>query len=188
MAVFAPRSINANPRAASPQLLTFMITLHSYAARARMGDADSNSGNCKPLEHLTGVIVSFWTRWTLRPEQPLDASRSCVGRASRVRHGLVLPLLILAGCSSGGLHPLRPLEIPTAPYQGVVTTSLTGTLLYEGGCLLFRDDRKRVQLIPIWPDGTTFNGTSVIFHEPGKADQRIVLTEEFLMEGQPVSW
>lgn len=95
---------------------------------------------------------------------------------------------LLVGCVSGGPHPLRPLEIPTAPYNGIVTTGLTGTLLYEGGCLLFRDDAKRMQLVPVWPDGTIFNGTSVIFHEPGKADQRIVLGEEFLMQGQRVTW
>jgi hypothetical protein len=60
--------------------------------------------------------------------------------------------------------------------------------MYEGGCLLFRDDDHRFDLFPVWPDGSTFNGTSVTYHEPGKADQRVVLTEEFLMMGQPVQW
>lgn len=96
--------------------------------------------------------------------------------------------LLLAGCVSQGVHPLRPLEIATAPYNGVATTALTGTLMYEGGCLLFRGDDHAVQLFPIWPDGSTFNGTSVIFHEPGRADQRVVLAEEFLMAGQPLQW
>ena len=97
-------------------------------------------------------------------------------------------LLLLSGCASPGVHPLRPLEIATAPYQGIVTSALTGSLMYEGDCLLFRDERDRLHLFPVWPDGTLFNGTSVIFHEPGKADQRVVVGEEFLMEGQPVQW
>jgi hypothetical protein len=60
--------------------------------------------------------------------------------------------------------------------------------MYEGGCLLFRDDENRYRLVPVWPDGSTFNGTSVIYHEPGRADQRIVVGEEFLAEGQPLQW
>src|SRR5947208_10504012 len=96
--------------------------------------------------------------------------------------------LLLAGCVSHGVHPLRPLEIPTAPYNGIATTALTGTLMYEGGCLLFRDENNRLQLVPVWPDGSTFNGTSALFHEPGKADQRIVVGEEFQMAGQPLQW
>ncbi|MFL6725963.1 MAG: hypothetical protein ACJ8FS_05555 [Sphingomicrobium sp.] len=106
----------------------------------------------------------------------------------RARATFILAPFLLAGCASHGVHPLRPLEIATAPYQGVVTAALTGSLMYEGGCLLFRDDNHRLHLFPVWPDGTTFNGTSVIFHEPGKADQRVVVGEEFLMEGQPVQW
>lgn len=96
--------------------------------------------------------------------------------------------LLLAGCASGGPQPLRPLEIATAPYRGIATTALFGSLMYEGGCLLFRDDRRGFQLFPVWPDGSTFNGTSVIFHEPGKDDQRVAVGEEFLMAGQPVQW
>lgn len=105
-----------------------------------------------------------------------------------MKTAVFLTALLLFGCASGGVQPLRPLEIATARYQGIVTTALTGSLMYEGGCLLFRDDDRRFHLLPVWPDGSTFNGTSVIYHEPGKADQRIVLTEEFLMSGQPVSW
>jgi hypothetical protein len=101
---------------------------------------------------------------------------------------MIIAALLLAGCASRAVHPLRPLEIPTAPYNGIATTALTGTMMYEGGCLLFRDDRRVRQVVPVWPDGTVFNGTSVIFHEPGKAEQRLVVGEEFLMEGQPLQW
>jgi hypothetical protein len=105
-----------------------------------------------------------------------------------MKHAVFITALLVGGCASPGVHPLRPLEIPTAPYNGIATAALTGSLMYEGGCLLFRDDNHRVQLVPVWPDGSTFNGTSVIFHEPGRADQRIVVGEEILLEGQPVQW
>jgi hypothetical protein len=97
-------------------------------------------------------------------------------------------VFLLTGCASQGVQPLRPLELATTPYQGIVTTGLTGSLMYEGGCLLFRDDGRRLHLFPVWPDGSIFNGTLVIFHEPGKADQRVAVAQEFLMEGQPVQW
>lgn len=105
-----------------------------------------------------------------------------------MRQAAWISACLLVGCASPGVHPLRPLEIPTAPYNGILTTALTGSLMYEGGCLLFRDDEKHAQLVPVWPNGSTFNGTSVTFHEPGHADQRIVVGEEFLMSGQPLRW
>jgi hypothetical protein len=107
---------------------------------------------------------------------------------SPLKRAFLFSPLLLAGCASHGVHPLRPLEIPTASYNGVITTALTGTLMYERGCLMFRDDGKRIQLVPVWPTGSVFNGTSVIFHEPGRADQRVVVGEEFLVEGQPLQW
>jgi hypothetical protein len=60
--------------------------------------------------------------------------------------------------------------------------------MYERGCLLFRDQQGTAHLMPVWPDGSIFNGTSVIFHQPGKADQPVVIGEEFVMSGQPVMW
>lgn len=100
----------------------------------------------------------------------------------------LLPALLLAGCASDGIEPLQPLEIPTAPYSGTVSASLTGSLMYEGGCLLFRDDDNRIHLLPVWPNGSTFDGTSVIFHEPGRSEQRILVSEEILLEGRPLQW
>ena len=96
--------------------------------------------------------------------------------------------LALAGCVSHSVHSLQPESLATAPYQSLVTDTYTGSLLYEGGCLLFRDDQNKVQVMPVWPSGSVFNGLSVIFHHPGKAEQRIVVGEEFQMEGQPISW
>lgn len=98
-------------------------------------------------------------------------------------------MLLLAGCvQQPGIKPLRPLDIPTAAYQAVVTAALSGTLMYESNCLLFRDDTNGAILLPVWPTGSTFNGTSLIFHEPGKAEQRVMVAESFLMSGQPLQW
>ena len=52
----------------------------------------------------------------------------------------------------------------------------------------FRDHQNTAHLMPVWPEGSIFNGTSVIFHQPGKADQPVVIGEEFVMSGQPVMW
>jgi hypothetical protein len=100
----------------------------------------------------------------------------------------LVAVMLLAGCVSHGVRPLRPHELAVAPYQQTITSALTGTLMYEGGCLLFRDEASLAQLFPVWPVGSTFNGTSVIFHEPGKTDQRVLIGEEFTMSGQPIGW
>jgi len=42
--------------------------------------------------------------------------------------------------------------------------------------------------MPVWPEGSVFNGTAVTFHEPGKAEQPIVLAQQFVMFGRRVSW
>lgn len=97
-------------------------------------------------------------------------------------------MLLIPGCASNGVGALRPLEIATAPYSGVVTAAPTGTLAYERGCLMFYDDRRRMALSPVWPDGTIFNGSSLIFHKPGRADQAVVLSQEFVLSGQPSTW
>ena len=101
---------------------------------------------------------------------------------------LFASVLLLGGCVSNSMHPLKPLEIATAPYHGISTAGLTGSLMYEGNCLLFREESNHLQLMPVWPDGSTFNGTSVTFHEPGKTEQRIIVGEEFRMEGLPIHW
>jgi hypothetical protein len=106
--------------------------------------------------------------------------------------GLIALALLQSSCATNsrhGIRPLRPLELATAPYQETVTASLTGTMMYESGCLLFRDDdMTKAVLLPMWPTGSIFNGTSVIFHRPGKADQPLFVGEEFVMEGRPVQW
>jgi hypothetical protein len=102
---------------------------------------------------------------------------------------LVTSLSLLAACvHGGGVRPLHPLELATSQYSEAVTSARTGSLMYEGGCLLFREDDGGKVVLPVWPDGSIFNGTSVIFHEPAKADQPVVLGQEFVMEGQEARW
>jgi hypothetical protein len=107
-----------------------------------------------------------------------------------MRKAGLLIFLLLGACMSthSGIRPLRPLEIATAPYQQVATIAMTGSLMYEGNCLLFRDEDSKALLMPVWPSGSTFNGTAVLFHQPGKADQRIMVAEEFRMDGQSLEW
>ena len=106
------------------------------------------------------------------------------------RLALVAALPLLAGCAyhlHHGIRPLRPLELATAPYEGTVTTSLDGSLTYDGGCLLLRADRGGY-VLPVWPDGSIFNGTAVIFHQPGKASQPIMVAQQIEIDGRPMAW
>ena len=102
----------------------------------------------------------------------------------------LLAILLLPGCLSNhtAVRPLRPLEIATAPYQPLVTAALTGTLMYEGECLLFRDEGSGAILMPVWPAGSSFNGTALLYHLPGKSDQWVVVSQEVLLSGQPIGW
>lgn len=108
-----------------------------------------------------------------------------------MRKAGLVALLMLGGCTFNNhpaVRPLRPLEIPTAPYQPMATTALTGSLMYEGGCLLYRDEKSGALLMPVWPAGSSFNGTALSYHLPGKADQWIAVAQELLLYGQPLQW
>ncbi len=105
-----------------------------------------------------------------------------------MRKGVIAALMLLQACAHNGLRPLRPQELAIAPYRDVTTASLTGSLMYEGGCLLFRNEETKQHFLPVWPVGSTFNGISVFFHQPAKTEQRIVVGEEFVIMGQPVQW
>lgn len=102
----------------------------------------------------------------------------------------LLALALLSGCvgHSGGIKPLKPLELATAAYRDVVTEARTGSLGYENGCLLFRDEDGRTMLLPVWPAGSSFNGTAVTFHETAKSDQRFAVGEELRIEGYSRPW
>lgn len=98
----------------------------------------------------------------------------------------LLILLALAACASqpAAMRPLRPLAIATMPFKWTSTTAATGSLLYEGGCLLFRDEENARLFIPVWPSGTRFNGEAVTMHTPGKIDQPIQIAQEIVVFGQ----
>ena len=108
----------------------------------------------------------------------------------RISNLILVAALIPAACVSTGpvIRPLHPLEIATGAYQDMATKEMTGTFMYEGQCLSFRDEASRQLFVPVWPVGTEFNGTSVIFHLPGKADSRVVMAEETHVSGNPLTW
>jgi len=98
-------------------------------------------------------------------------------------------ILALGACvSRTGIRPLRPLEIPTAPYRDAAPEAITGSLVYEGGCLLFRDEQTRALLLPVWPSGSSFNGSALTFHLPGKTDQLLIVAQEAVLYGQHAGW
>jgi len=106
-----------------------------------------------------------------------------------MRKAGLLTILLLGGClEHPGIRPLRPLEIATAPYQPVATVALPGSLMYESDCLIFRDEQSGALMTPVLPEGSSFNGTALLFHLPGKADQWIAINQEILLYGQPVQW
>jgi hypothetical protein len=101
---------------------------------------------------------------------------------------LVFILPLSACAASSGIQPLRPYEIATAPYLEGGSESVVGSLMYEGGCLLFDPESGPPRLLPIWPDGTRFEQSLVTFHQPAKADQRIAIGEEIRLDGRTADW
>ena len=106
-----------------------------------------------------------------------------------MRKALLVGLLAMLGaCASTGVRPLRAYEIATGPYHSAVKDQVVGSLMYEGGCLLFVNEDRTRQLLPIWPTGTQFQESMVTFHQPAKADQRIIIGEEIRLDGEAVDW
>ena len=106
-----------------------------------------------------------------------------------MRKAILVGLLMMSGaCASNGVRPLRAYEIATGPYHAAVNEQIVGSLMYEGGCLLFVNEDRTRQLLPIWPTGTLFQESMVTFHQPAKADQRIIIGEEIRLDGEPADW
>ncbi len=108
-----------------------------------------------------------------------------------MRKWILLFTCALGACVAKDIHgprPLKPQELAIAPYSPAWTEEMTGSLAYENGCLLFRDDRAGAPFTPIWPVGSVFNGTSVIFHSPGKADQPTIINEHITIAVRPADW
>jgi hypothetical protein len=95
----------------------------------------------------------------------------------------------LGACAStpAPYRPLRPLALATMPYQWTSTTAATGSLLYEGGCLLFHDEDGSRLFLPVWPSGSSFNGEAVTMHTPGKTDQPVQVAQEVVLSGQTLA-
>lgn len=100
----------------------------------------------------------------------------------------LISLLLLQACASNGIRPLRPYELATAPYREPGSQSFVGSLMYEGGCLLFEDESGSTRLLPIWPTGSTFEESLITFHRPAKAEQRVMVGEEIRMDGERSDW
>jgi hypothetical protein len=75
-----------------------------------------------------------------------------------------------------------------APYREGGTQSHVGSLMYEGGCLLFDGEDGPTPLLPIWPAGSRFEESLITFHRPAKADQRVIIGEEVRLDGQAADW
>jgi hypothetical protein len=105
-----------------------------------------------------------------------------------MRKATLIVVLLLVSCAPQGIRPLRPYELATAPYHSGEGESLVGSLMYEGGCLLFRSEDGTKQVLPVWPTGSIFQESLVTFHRPGKADQQVVVGQEILLTGQKAEW
>ena len=100
----------------------------------------------------------------------------------------LISLLLLQACASNAIRPLRPYELATAPYREAASQSYVGSLMYEGGCLLFEDEAGSTRLLPIWPTGSTFEESLITFHRPAKAEQRVIVGEEIRLDGEKSDW
>jgi hypothetical protein len=110
-------------------------------------------------------------------------------KSAPARLAVIAALVALEGCiAQKGVKPLKPLELATAGYRMEMPDEMVGSLGYEGNCLLFRDDESKAMFFPIWPSGSSFNGTSVTFHEPARAEQRVVVGEELAIKGAAADW
>ncbi|MGZ2413035.1 hypothetical protein ACUXST_002477 [Sphingomonas sp. F9_3S_D5_B_2] len=101
----------------------------------------------------------------------------------------VWAVLALASCATPRveqphhIRPLRPLDVPTIPYvENAAAEELMGSLTYEDACLMFRVEGGE-RLLPVWPTSSVFNGTSLIFHRPGKTDQPMLVNQEVVIGG-----
>jgi hypothetical protein len=173
---------------------TSIVAISPPAFRARTGrhnrNADSALGDAEAaIAADRSMIISFPTPGP--GNGSVDGALEAQWWSGWMRRFGLTAVMLLQACAwndSHSVRPLRPLELATAPYEGTVRAQLAGSLMYEGGCLLFREDRTGAQLLPLWPTGSIFNGTSVIFHEPGKTDQPILIAQQFVMAGRAVPW
>jgi hypothetical protein len=106
-----------------------------------------------------------------------------------MRKNVFAALCLVAACATPSPIPaLRPHEIAIGPYHQRAEQSFAGSLMYEGGCLMFNGENGSPQLVPIWPFRTQFEDTLVTFHQPGKDDQHVAIGQEIRLDGVPSEW
>ena len=107
-----------------------------------------------------------------------------------MRRVFIVAVLLLDACVSVSNvpRPLQPNEIAIGPYHEQSTRNFVGSLMYEGGCLVFNGDNGAQRLLPIWPAGTHLEESLITFHRPAKTDQRIAIAEEIRLDGRPAEW
>jgi hypothetical protein len=102
----------------------------------------------------------------------------------RIMRKALWTFLALTACAAHSVHPLRPMDVPTAPYiEGASAEAVDGSLDWRDGCLLFRSDAGD-RLLPIWPRASVFNGTSLMFSRPGKTEQPLLVNEQIEIGGE----
>jgi hypothetical protein len=106
----------------------------------------------------------------------------------QMRRVALILVILLQACASDEVRPLRPDEIATASYHAAGAESLVGSLMYEGGCLMFVTEDGTRQLLPVWPTGSRLEESLVTFHQPAKADQRLTVGEEIKIDGAAGEW
>lgn len=105
-----------------------------------------------------------------------------------MRKAVLMGVLLLQACASTGVRPLHSDEIPLAPYHSAAKEQIVGSLMYEGGCLLFTNEDRTRQLLPVWPTGTQLQESMLTFHQPAKAEQRLIVGEEVRLDGEVGDW
>jgi hypothetical protein len=105
-----------------------------------------------------------------------------------MRRVALILVVLLQACASNGVRPLRLDEIATASYHPASSESFVGSLMYEGGCLLFVSEDGTKQLLPVWPIGSRLEESLVTFHQPAKAEQRFTVGEEIKIDGTAGDW
>ena len=142
------------------------------------------------LQSLNAVVDGEWAPASA-------AARSMSMKVKRPARGMgpiagaIVACAALQGCAANGpepVRPLKPLELAKSAYDGNVVEQLTGALAFEHDCLLFRSDDGGPLLTPIWPDGSSFDGTSVKYHEPARQDQPLLIAQHFVMGGRRTAW
>lgn len=106
-----------------------------------------------------------------------------------MRMTALIAFLTLPACvSSGGVRALHDYEIAIGPYHERPARSFVGSLMYEGGCLVFDGENGAVRALPIWPGGSRLEESLLTFHRPAKDDQRVAINEEIRLDGVPADW